>query len=52
MSGKESSLVDPVTQTDESLREASAPTIILMTKSRTKICTWKIITLNETAETA
>jgi len=52
MVGEESSLVEPMTRAGESLREASAPTTLLTTKSTTRIGTWNIRTLYETGKTA
>ena len=49
---EESSLVEPMTRAGESLREASVPTTLLTTKSRTRIGTWNIRTLYETGRSA
>ena len=45
---EESSLVEPMTQAGESLREASVPTTLLTTKTKTRIGTWNVRTLYET----
>ena len=49
---EEPSPVELMTRAGESLKEASAPTTLLTTKSTTRIGTWNIRTLNETGKTA
>ena len=44
---EESCLVEPMTRVGENLREASAPTTLLTTKTKTRIGTWNIRTLYE-----
>ncbi|RUS77418.1 hypothetical protein EGW08_014821 [Elysia chlorotica] len=41
-----------MTQASESLREASLPTVLLTTKTKTRIGTWNILTLYETGRIA
>ena len=48
----ESSFVEPMTRTGESLREASTLTTLLTTKNKTRIGTWNIRTLYETGRSA
>ena len=52
MVGEESSLAEPMTRAGESPREASAPTTLLTTKTKTRIGTWNIRTLMETGKSS
>ena len=49
---EESSLAEPVKRAGESLREASAPTTLLTTKTKTRRGTWNIQTLYEAGKSA
>ena len=50
--GEESSLAEPMKRAGESLREASAPTTLLTTKTKSRIGNWNIQILYEAGKSA